>query len=140
MLEANCLCGAVRLALETQPEFINDCNCSLCRKTGGAWGYYLSSAVTITGKTVHLTREDMEKPAVEIHSCAHCFTTTHWTLTQSFKEQNGGPERVGVNMRLFETQDLYGVEVRFPDGENWPGEGEYGYRRPAFVIGKVLPL
>lgn len=28
-MTASCLCGAFSLAIETKPEFINDCNCSL---------------------------------------------------------------------------------------------------------------
>lgn len=41
---------------------------------------------------------------------------------------------MGVNMRLFRGEALVGVEVRFPDGAAWSGEGDYAYRRPSFVV------
>jgi hypothetical protein len=53
-----CLCGAVSVTVDTRPEFINDCNCSLCRKAGAAWGYYPSSSVTTSGNTVPFVRRD----------------------------------------------------------------------------------
>ena len=84
-MTASCLCGAVSIVIETKPEFINDCNCSLCRKAGAAWGYFPSSAVTTSGNTVPFVRRDKTAPGVEVHSCASCATTTHFVLTESFK-------------------------------------------------------
>ena len=131
---ASCLCGAVGVAIETKPEFINDCNCSLCRKAGAAWGYFTSSSVTTFGVTVPFVRRDKTAPSVEVHSCASCATTTHFVLTESFKERNRSADLVGVNMRLFDPDELYGVEIRFPNGKDWLGEGPYGYRREAMTI------
>ena len=131
---ASCLCGAVRVAIETKPEFINDCNCSLCRKAGAAWGYFASSSVTTSGNTVPFVRRDKTVPGVEVHSCASCATTTHFVLTESFKERNRAADLIGVNMRLFDPDELHGVEIRFPNGKDWPGEGPYGYRRAAMTI------
>ena len=42
---------------------------------------------------------------------------------------------MGVNMFLFPQEDLRGVEVRFPDGAAWSGEGAYGYRKAAVILG-----
>lgn len=138
-MTANCLCGAVSVMIEAKPDFINDCNCSLCRKAGGAWGYFPSSLVTTTGNTVPFMRPDKDPPAVEVHSCANCATTTHWVLTKSFKERNKSVDQMGVNMRLFDPDELKGVEVRFPNGKDWPGEGPFGYRRTALTIGDTAP-
>jgi len=41
---------------------------------------------------------------------------------------------MGVNMRLFDEDKLSGVELRFPDGKNWSGQGEYTYRKRAVIL------
>lgn len=138
-MTANCLCGAVRVSIDAKPDFINDCNCSLCRKVGGAWGYFAAASVTTTGTTVPFMRRDKKNAAVEIHSCEICATTTHFVFTKLFKDQNKQVDQMGVNMRLFDPDELMGVEVRFPNGKDWPGEGEFGYRRAAMTIGASAP-
>ena len=133
-MTGKCLCGAVSVTIEARPEFINDCNCSLCRKAGGAWGYFPEASIKTTGNTITFTRSDKAAPGVEVHSCGTCGTTTHWMLTEKFKEQNPSADRAGVNMRLFDPDELQGVEVRFPNGKDWTGEGPFEYRRPSLTI------
>jgi hypothetical protein len=138
-MTGTCLCGAVRVTIEAKPEFINDCNCSLCRKAGGAWGYFRSAAVTTDGNTASFVRRDKKSPGVEIHSCLDCAATTHFVLTNAFKARNPSADQVGVNMRLFDPDELKGVEVRFPNGKDWSGEGAFGYRRDAMTISDSTP-
>ncbi len=138
-MTGKCLCGATSVTIDAKPEFINDCNCSLCRKAGGAWGYFPSASVQTRGKTFSISRRDKESPGVEIHSCETCATTTHWILTNSFKDQNPSVDQMGVNMRLFDPDELEGVEVRFPNGKDWVGEGPFGYRRTALTISASTP-
>ena len=40
MIEGSCHCGAVRLTLPEAPAELGSCNCSMCRRIGGLWGYY----------------------------------------------------------------------------------------------------
>lgn len=138
-MTGHCLCGAVSVTIDAKPDFINDCNCSLCRKAGGAWGYFPSASVATAGKTMSATRRDRKPPGVEVHACAVCATTTHWVLTKSFKAQNPSADQVGVNMRLFDPDALNGVEVRFPNGKDWDGKGPFGYRRQALTISDSTP-
>ena len=134
-MTGTCLCGAVSVTIDAKPPFINDCNCSLCRKAGAAWGYFAPASVTAVGATVPYMRADKPAPAVEVHSCARCAATTHFVLAKAFKEKNPSADVTGVNMRLFDPDELHGVEVRFPNGKDWPGEGDYGFRREALTIG-----
>ncbi len=138
-MTGNCICGAVSVTIDEKPEFINDCDCGLCRKAGAAWGYFPSASVKTSGKTVSFVRSDKKNAGVEIHSCEKCAATTHWVLTKSFQEQNESADQVGVNMRLFDPSELTGVEVRFPNGKDWDGESPYGYRRKAMTISDSLP-
>ena len=133
-MTGNCLCGAVSVTIDAEPEFVNDCNCSLCRKVGGAWGYFPSSSVKTVGKTFPFARRDKNPPGVEVHSCEICATTTHWVLTRQFKDRNPSVDQVGVNVRLFDPDELEGVEVRFPNGKDWAAEGPSGCRRTALTI------
>lgn len=138
-MTGTCLCGACSITIEGRPEFIHDCNCSLCRKVGAAWAYFSSPAVRLRGSTVTFVRPDKAVPAVEVHSCSSCSVTTHFQLTRAFTKQNPSADLTGVNMRLFEPDELAGVEVRFPDGKGWSGAGPFEYRRAAFTIGTDAP-
>lgn len=135
-ISATCSCGAVEVTLDHAPEFINDCNCSLCTRAAAHWGYFDASEIRVAGETRSYVREDRASPAVEIHGCKLCGVTTHWRLTDSFQKTAEAPGRMGVNMRLFRDADLNGVELRFPDGQAWRGEGPYGYRKAAVVLGE----
>ncbi len=136
-MTTTCACSAVRLTLEQAPDYINDCNCDLCRKVGGAWGYFEGSQVQVSGKTQAFKRTDKVTPAVVVHACEVCSTTTHFTLSEAFLAQNPTADQVGVNMRLFNPALLEGVEVRFPDGMSWDGASEFGYRREPKTISKT---
>ena len=138
-LNATCHCGAVDISLAHKPEFINDCNCSLCSKTGGLWGYYNPSDVKVLGQTQAYRRTDSSSPVVEIRFCQKCGVTTHWQLTENYKRTSNTLEKMGVNMRLFDESNLTGIELRFPDGKNWFGESEYGYRKQPVIIGDETP-
>ena len=137
--KASCHCGRVQLRIAHQPEFMNDCNCSLCGKAGAIWGYYAADEVEVVGETQGYSRSDYPNPAVRIHFCGNCGVTTHWTLTESFAAENPNEAgRMGINMRLFDDAAKAGVELRFPDGAAWDGEGAYGFVREAVVWGAAL--
>lgn len=118
-MHAECLCGAVRVTIAARPDYINDCNCTLCRKSGGVWGYFPGADVRVEGETAGMVRPDMDEPAVEMRFCPKCGSTTHWVLTRSYQAAHPDTDRVGVNMRLFDPGALIGAELRFPDGLNW---------------------
>jgi hypothetical protein len=130
-MKSACHCGAVTLEVAHKPDYVNFCDCSLCAKSGGAWGYYSSSEVTVTGATSAYRRSDYEKPAVEIRFCAQCGTTTHWVLTEHFDD-----DQVGVNIRIFDPSELFGIEARSLDGRHWTGEKPAEHRRPIGKIGE----
>lgn len=129
-----CLCGRVVLAIGHRPDFIHACNCTLCRKSGARWGYFQPADVAVTGDTATFRRQDKAEPGVDVHFCGTCGATTHFTLTETAVARHGNT-MLGVNMQLQDDTHLAGVEVRFPDGRSWPGEGPFGYGRAAEIIG-----
>jgi hypothetical protein len=131
----SCLCGQVRVMPARRPDFINECNCTLCEKSGARWAYFHPSEVAIEGATTGYSRADKEDPAAEVHFCETCGSTTHFVLTQSAVAKFGDVQ-MGVNMRLADEADLAGIELRYPDGRAWPGHGDFVYVREARIIGR----
>ena len=135
MLKLSCHCGQIRIAIKKQPDYINECNCTLCSKSGARWAYFHPSEVSVEGAAKGYCSEDKDAPAAEIQFCAKCGSTTHFTLTASAASRFGN-NLVGVNMRLAAERDLAGIELRYPDGQAWSGEGDFGYVREARIIGQ----
>ena len=135
MIKGSCHCGAVHVAIARKPDYVNFCDCSLCLKTGGVWGYFERPEISVEGQTAKYRRTDYPEPAVEIHYCAVCSVTTHWLTTEHFES-----ERVGVNMRIFDPAELAGIEARFPDGRNWSGETTPATRRAPGRLGEDVFL
>jgi hypothetical protein len=135
MLKLSCLCEQVRIKIPKRPDFINECNCTLCSKSGAHWAYFHPSEVSVEGATNEYSREDKEDPAAEIRFCATCGSTTHFILTASAIAKFGNIQ-MGVNMRLADEKDLAGIELRYPDGRAWSGKGGFSYVREARVIGR----
>jgi hypothetical protein len=136
MLKLSCLCGQVRVEIaKGRPDYINECNCTFCSKSGARWGYFHPSDVRVDGASTGYCREDKDDPAARAHFCGRCGSTTHWRLTESAIARFGDG-LMGVNMRLADESDLVGVELRFPDGQNWPGHGDFAYVREARILGE----
>lgn len=133
MLHLSCLCGQTRIELQKRPDFIHECNCTLCSKTGARWGYFHPSDVLVHGTTNGFRRTDKDEPNAEVRFCSACGSTTHFVLTQSAVAKFGN-SLVGVNMWLAEARDLAGTEIRYPDGRSWSGVGDFSYVREASII------
>jgi hypothetical protein len=131
MLSGQCHCGQVKVTLKMAPDYVNECNCSLCGSHGVLWGYFAPEEVQIVGDTCTYSRADVEQSAVNLHFCGTCGCTTHWTPTDIFVARTGAADRMGANMRLFPPAHLTGIEIRFPDGRNWDGLGQWGFVKPA---------
>lgn len=109
-MKGECLCRKVQLEVGTPPEFINACNCKLCRRSGASWGYYMPSDVLVNGETSTYRRDDLgREPGAELHFCPTCGSVTHFVVIDPHQQGTG------VNMRLFGQDELEGIEVRYYD-------------------------
>jgi hypothetical protein len=138
MVNLSCHCGRVGVRIEKRPDFIHDCNCTLCQKTGAIWGYFQPGEVAVQGVTTGYSRYDKAEPGVSIRFCSNCGATTHFELTETTIAKFGNT-MLGVNMRLANESDLKGVELRYPNGRAWSGEGDFGYVRESRIIGLSNP-
>lgn len=107
MVEATCECGAVRVELESAPETVGDCNCSICRRYGVLWAYYPPAAVRVTGITTRYLRG---VGRTEFHHCAVCRCLTHWSAIDKTRD------RMGVNARLLPPEGLQRATIVPLDG------------------------
>ena len=135
MLTLSCLCGEIRIKVERRPDFIHECNCLMCSKTGARWGYFHPSQVSVEGITEGYCRKDKSDPNALVRFCPTCGSTTHFVLTANAVSKFGNT-LMGVNMWLADEGDLAGIELRYPDGRAWSGEGDFGYVREARIIGQ----
>jgi hypothetical protein len=111
VIEASCHCGAVKLEVEAAPTQLTSCNCSVCRRLAGLWCYYEPAQVRITGATTTYCWGDK---TLDLHRCATCGCTTHWTPLDS------ASNRMGVNARMMDPQVIAGVRIRRIDGaDTW---------------------
>ena len=121
-LSASCHCGQVSIKLDRLPDYINYCNCSLCRSTGSKWGYFKRFEVTIEGPRNIYIRSDKNPAKIETHFCTKCGSTTNWDSIEERPLGNNSDYRFGVNMALFESRLLIGIEIRHFNGQTWEGE------------------
>ncbi|HEY0027321.1 MAG TPA: aldehyde-activating protein [Allosphingosinicella sp.] len=134
MLNLSCLCGKIAIEVAKRPDFIHECNCALCGKTGARWGYFHPSEVSVTGEASGYRRDDKDDPNAEVRFCSNCGSTSHFVLTENAVAKFGN-SLVGVNMWLADARDLAGIELRFPDGQGWAGEGDFTYLREPRILG-----
>lgn len=107
-LKATCHCGAITVLVPHKPDYINDCQCSICRRYAAAWAYYSPSSVEIIVREGGATKKyiwgDRE---IEFHFCDHCGCIVYWWPCA------GQPAvQMGVNSRMMEPGLLAGIERR----------------------------
>lgn len=129
----SCTCGAVTLEVDRKPDFIHECNCTLCTGAAARWSYYHPGEVVVDGVTSGHRRTDKPTAKVEVHACRKCDATTHFVMTEAAIALHGNT-MMGINMWLANPADLAGVEVRYPDGLAWSGQGEWEYVREATIL------
>lgn len=114
MLNGTCHCGEVGWTLETLPEAVTACNCTICRRYGALWAYgYLGDGIQTTGQTRIYRRRDSGD--LEFHFCASCGCATHYVACA---EDENGRKRVGVNTRMADPSVLGELPIRHFEGHD----------------------
>jgi hypothetical protein len=91
--------------------------------------------VSVEGTATGYCRDDKDDPNAQVQFCSTCGSTTHFVLTATAVSKFGN-SLMGVNMWLADARDLAGIELRYPDGQAWSGEGDFAYVREAETIGQ----
>lgn len=117
-IKGSCHCGATRFEVETAPESVTRCTCSICTKSGGLWAYYTPDQIRF--ETPKSTATYRWQSLIVAHNfCPTCGCTTYnespsWV---DFKPDFEHP-RIAINARLFDDFDFATVPVEVIDGRN----------------------
>jgi hypothetical protein len=111
MIEATCHCGAIRLELPRKPRTVTDCNCSICRRYGGLWAYYIAKDVRVRAAARSMSAYIWGDRSIRHLRCRRCGCVTHWEPVRSSPSS-----RIGVNARNLEPLILGAARVRHFDG------------------------
>ena len=115
MLHASCHCGAIRLGVPSEPDYLIDCNCSVCRRYGALWALYESATVELSGQLDQLAAYVWGKRSIRTMHCRVCGCVTRW---EPITADAGG--KFGINMRNFDSGVICGAKIRKFDGaETW---------------------
>jgi hypothetical protein len=123
MVRAARHCTAVRFELARSPEWVLDCNCTLCRRYGGLWTYPEPGEVRIVQGADATDTYVWGDRMLAIHRCQECGCVTHLAALDTT------PARIyGVNARMIPTLDPARVAVRQVDnghtGRFWTRSAE----------------
>jgi hypothetical protein len=115
MVEGSCHCGKVRIAVDTAPGRVTDCNCSICRRYGTLWAYYSPMARVRIVEEVPTQTYQWDDRSITFHRCAECGCVTHWSPADPSRD------RMGLNARLFAPDVLAAAQVEHLDGASYGG-------------------
>ena len=111
MLSASCHCGAVRITVPRRPTRLTNCNCSICRRLGGLWAYYLVRQVRIEASPDATDEYIWGDKTLRVVRCKSCGCVTHWAPLRPTSKS-----KMGVNARNFNPTQLGNVRIRLFDG------------------------
>lgn len=113
MHQGSCHCGAVRLKLPSAPNSATSCNCSLCRRIGGPWGYFEFGTVEIKGHPENTEEYIQGDRTLKTIRCRTCGCVTHW---EPIELKLGA--KLGVHLGNFDPEFTALISVRKFDGAN----------------------
>ncbi len=109
-MTGSCHCGAVQIHVARKPRRLTSCNCSVCRRHAGLWGYYDKRTVKIVARRGAVAVYIWGDKDLRLCRCATCGCVTHWLPTHR------ASNRMGVNFRNFAPAEVASIRVRRFDG------------------------
>ena len=134
MMRAACHCGAVRFEIARAPEWVLDCNCTICRRYGALWAYYpgpdQAQLVSRPGPGVTSTYLWGDRE-LAFHRCKTCGCVTHM-------ETLDPPQIYGLNARMIVGLDPSQVRLRQIDN----GHSGFFWTKPdePVIAGRHPPM
>jgi hypothetical protein len=110
MMRAACHCTAVRFEVLGMPDWVLDCNCTLCRRYGAIWAYPKPDMVKFVRGADSTDTYSWGDRALAFHRCKDCGCLTHMVVVAS-----DPPRLYGINARMIPTLDPASVRLRQRD-------------------------
>ncbi|WP_421723285.1 GFA family protein [Bauldia sp.] len=116
MLTGTCHCGDVRWALDSKPESVTACSCTICRRYGALWAYgHIDHDIQVSGPSKAYRRKD--GGAIDFYFCPRCGCLTHYIATGPGED---GKRWTGVNLRMLEPDAIADLPIDHFDGlDTW---------------------
>jgi hypothetical protein len=122
--KGGCHCGRVRFEVDAPAELvIDDCNCSMCSKTG-----FLHLIVTKDRFRLTQGQDVLTNYTFNTGTARHLFCST--CGIKSFYVPRSHPDGFSVNARCLDPGTVAGMKIHSVDGRNWEqhypdGRGEF---------------
>jgi len=101
MYTGACHCGKVKWKANFEPEYLVECNCSLCTKLGALWSHADHKLIDVDYSEKDVNTYIQGDRTLKTIFCKHCGCTTHWEAIDVL--QNG---RMGLNFRMLINSEL----------------------------------
>ncbi|PQE04367.1 glutathione-dependent formaldehyde-activating enzyme protein [Rutstroemia sp. NJR-2017a BBW] len=100
-LRSTCHCGAISITAPRLPEYINQCQCTICRRYGAAWGYYHPDEVkieTLGEKEKVIRKYVWGDRDLEFCFCGGCGCVCYWWPLHPPEKGKESEYQMGLNM------------------------------------------
>jgi hypothetical protein len=115
MVTASCHCGAVEIEVDSLPETLTQCTCSICRRYGALWAYRTRTTARVTSKPEAEAAYIWNDRVIEFYHCNTCGCMTRYEDVEKSADS-----RIAVNARMMPPEAIAGLRVRTFDGaETW---------------------
>jgi hypothetical protein len=114
-ISGTCHCGAVTIEIAALPEWLTECNCSICSRYGALWAHGTPRTVRLACAPGALRPYLWGEQSIEFYHCATCGCVTHYESVEKNEDS-----RVSVNARMLPREAVAGLRIRRFDGaKSW---------------------
>lgn len=111
--QGGCHCGAVRFEVDAPEDIVaQDCNCSICSKTGFLHLIVPASCFRLLSGADHLTTYTFGTGTAKHRFCRTCGI-------KSFYVPRSNPDGYSVNARCLDRSTIEHLAIEPFDGQNW---------------------
>jgi len=110
-MNLKCHCGNISIQIDSKPDTLTVCNCSICHRYGSIWGYYNPNRVEINVGGLGFSAYIWGDKCIEFVHCKQCGCVTHYQTLQGDLDP-----RIAVNFRMMDSIELENIPVRKFDG------------------------
>ena len=110
-MHLKCHCSNIEIEVETKPDTLTVCNCSICSRYGSIWGYYPPADTAIEIGDAGAGSYLWGDKCIEFVHCKACGCVTHYQTLEGDKNP-----KVGVNFRMAAPCDIANISIRHFDG------------------------
>lgn len=114
---ANCHCGKIQIEVDAPADLeIQDCNCSMCTRTGFLHLIVPASQFRLLQGQDDLTCYTFNTGVAKHYFCKHCGC-------KPFYVPRSNPDGFSVNLRCIDRSTVASVQITPFDGQNWEQHG-----------------